>query len=319
MMDQKPPPLTPPECDLRDFPRMMLDITRLRSSTFDATLDDTAWRAGINLWLSAFHSVPAASLDNDEGVLCKAAGLNRDVKTWRKIRNAAMRGFILCSDGRWYHDTLSEFVLEAWIEKLGHRLSSGAGNAKRWKTKFDAEPIKADISNASALLAGLNPASKAIQKASRHISRSDPAGIETSDGQDGEIIQTGSQGKGQGKGEGILPFERSNGPKPVETSSDKPDWWPKLDKYGRITSEITDKIIFDVGKALLGKSSGGQIARLLKVQKYQWDRRAALDLLMQAEEKSTPSEWFAKCLHSSEMNDPPLSRHEVFPETEYRV
>ena len=71
-------PLTPTRCDLRDFPRMMLDITRLRSSEFDTTLDDAAWRAGVNLWMSAWHQVPAASLQNDDASLAKAAGLGRD-------------------------------------------------------------------------------------------------------------------------------------------------------------------------------------------------------------------------------------------------
>lgn len=195
-MTESLPPLTPLECDLRDFPRMMIDITRLRASAFDATPDDAAWRAGVNLWFSGFHSIPAASLDNDDGALCKAAGLGRDLRTWRKVRAAAMRGWVLCSDGRWYHLTVAEVALEAWLEKLTQRLSSGAGNAKRWGAVFDPEPVKAQIGIAIGLLSALNPASKALPKASRHH----PTGTDFPSHQEQKSIPSGSQGEGNEKG-----------------------------------------------------------------------------------------------------------------------
>lgn len=192
-MTERPPPLTPVDCDLRDFHRMMIDIPRLRASGFDATPDDAAWRAGLNLWMSGFHSIPAASLDDDEGTLCKAAGLGRDLRTFRKVREAAMRGWVLCSDGRWYHETVAEMALEAWLGKLGQRLSSGAGNAKRYGTTFDPEPIRAAIETGAAHLTALNPAAKCLPKFSRHISRQHPDGRDTSSQRDAENVQTGSQ------------------------------------------------------------------------------------------------------------------------------
>ena len=86
-------PLTPANCELRDFRRMFIDIPRLSGSEFDATPSDAAWRAGFNLWMTAWHSVPAASLDDHEASLCKAAGLGRDLRTWRQVREDAMRGY----------------------------------------------------------------------------------------------------------------------------------------------------------------------------------------------------------------------------------
>lgn len=188
-----PAPLTPPDCDLRDFPRMMIDITRLRQSAFDATPDDAAWRAGLNLWFSAWHSVPAGSLDADESALAKAAGLGRDVKTWRKVSAAALRGFVPCDDGRLYHETVCELVLEAWLEKLVQRLSSGAGNAKRWGASFDPKAIEAAIDHAAALLTQIAPQSKSIQKARRRHSRSQSQS-------DPDGMPIGSQEKGEGTG-----------------------------------------------------------------------------------------------------------------------
>lgn len=157
-------PLTPPGCDLSGFPRMMLDIPKLRGSTFDATLNDSAWRAGLNLWMTAWHQVPAASLDNSEEELTKAAGLGRDVKTWRKVQDIALRGWVAASDGRLYHDTLAALALEAWIDKLGQGLSSAAGNAKRHRLEFDPAPIYDDIRVAAEHLRALNPRSRSLAK-----------------------------------------------------------------------------------------------------------------------------------------------------------
>jgi hypothetical protein len=199
-----PEPLTPADCDLRDFPRMMIDISRLRQSAFDATPDDSAWRAGLNLWFSAWHSVPAGSLDNDEAGLTKAAGLGRDIRTWRKVRAAALRGFTVCADGRLYHETVCELALEAWIEKLVQRLSSGAGNAKRWGGSFDPAQIEAAIDHAVGLLAAIAPHSKSIQKARRRHSKPDAGGTGKQSRRDDETIPTGSQGTGEGTGTGII-------------------------------------------------------------------------------------------------------------------
>jgi len=190
---------------------MMIDISRLRQSKFDAMADDSAWRAGINLWFSAWHSIPAASLENDDEDLAKAAGLGRDLRTWMRIREKALRGFVLCSDGRLYHETVAELALESWTEKLVQRLKSGAGNASRWKVEFDPAPLEAEISETCSLLAALNPQSKYLAKASRRQSQSsapaipqgknaDPTGNDNQSHGDAKTIPQGSQETGTGTG-----------------------------------------------------------------------------------------------------------------------
>jgi hypothetical protein len=71
---------------------------------------------------------------------------------------------VLASDGLLYHETLAEFALEAWIDKLGSRLSSGAGNAKRYGHEHDPGPLYADIREAARLLANLNGKSRSLSK-----------------------------------------------------------------------------------------------------------------------------------------------------------
>lgn len=193
-----PAPLTPADCDLRDFPRMMIDIPRLFASEFDAVASDAEWRFGVTLWLKSFHQVPAASLPDDDAQLARICGLGRDVKTWRKCRPVALRGWVKADDGLLYHPVVAEISLEAWLDKLTQRLSSGAGNASRWGVEFDPEPIKADIAAAAVALAALNPKSRALSKqqaalALRKSRRDTPAEVPA--GQ--QDVPSGSQGKGR--------------------------------------------------------------------------------------------------------------------------
>jgi hypothetical protein len=215
--------LTPPDCDLRDFPRMMIDIQRLRGSGFDAITDDSAWRAGVNLWLTAWHQVPAASLDDDEASLAKAAGLGRDLRTWRKVQDLALKGWVRCQDGRLYHETIAEIALEAWIEKLGRRLSSGAGNANRYGREFDPAPVNADIAKAAELLTAINPKSKALSR--QHVvkaSTGTPIGVPPGPKKPPAGSPPGSQEK---RREGNIGSEdKSSGVQDAEPDLDKAAW-----------------------------------------------------------------------------------------------
>lgn len=199
-------PLTPRDCDLRDFPRMMIDIPRLFGSEFDATANDAEWRCGVTLWLKSFHQVPAASLPDDDAALARLCGLGRDVRSWKKCRDMALRGWVKASDGLLYHPVVAEIALEAWLDKLTQRLSSGAGNASRWGVEFDPEPIKAEIATAALLLADLNPKSRALTKqqaalALRKSRRETPTVVPTGrtpdPGGTTKPVPSGSQGKGR--------------------------------------------------------------------------------------------------------------------------
>lgn len=140
--DELPAPLTPPECDLRDFPFMQLDVLRLRDSDIAAVEDPEAFRAAVLAWCAAWHQVPAASLPNDEASLCRLLGYGRDMKTFRRARDGgALRGFVLCSDNRLYHRVVAEKANEAWSQKERQRERGRRGNAARWGSRKDASAI----------------------------------------------------------------------------------------------------------------------------------------------------------------------------------
>jgi hypothetical protein len=235
-------PLVPPETDLRDFPFMPVDIVRLFGSEFHTTATDSEWRAGVTLWLKSFHQVPAASLPADDASLARLAELGRDIKTWKKVKTGALRGWTLCDDGRYYHKVVAEKALEAWLEKVTQRKVSAAGNAKRYNLKFDPAPFDAEIEKARLLLSAINPQSRLLRKrppsATPNTSHDPPDG--RPDGNP-DPLQSGSQETGTRTrtGTGIEEKESAAQPlspappriedqsappdKPLPTSHPKPD------------------------------------------------------------------------------------------------
>lgn len=205
-------PLTPPGCDLRDFPKLMIDVPRLFASTFNATAsrNPLAWMIGHKLWYRSWHQVPAGSLPADPDDLCHLAELGFDRKSFDKAKALAMRGWVECDDGRLYHPVVCEVALESWQEKLRQRLASGNGNGKRWGVAFDPAPLAADLEDLIQCLERLNPQSKAIMKARKSLAgiasgipqgrSDDPTGIETASHRDDQNPGTLSQETGTGTG-----------------------------------------------------------------------------------------------------------------------
>lgn len=132
-----PEPMTPPDCDLRDFGFMPLDVSRLRDSDLAAEATGDEFRAAVLLWCASWHQVPAASLPNDERSLAHLSGYGRDVKGWRKVSSGALRGFMLCSDGRLYHALIAEKAAEAWAsrERFSEKRERDRERLKEWREK----------------------------------------------------------------------------------------------------------------------------------------------------------------------------------------
>ena len=119
-MTGAPDPLVPAEVDLREFQYMELDVRRLRDSRFAVQVSGDAFRAGLLLWCAAWHQVPAASVLDDDVELANLAGFGRFIKEFRRLKAEALHGWVLCSDGRWYHPVVAEKALAAWHSKLRH-------------------------------------------------------------------------------------------------------------------------------------------------------------------------------------------------------
>lgn len=126
-----PAPPIPADCDLQDFPFMPLQVARLRDSDLAAECSAEACWYAVLLWAASWHQLPAASLPDNDAVLTKLIGLGRDVKTFRKHKAQAMRGFVLCSDGRLYHPVVAAQAAESWSRKLRQRWHTECARIKK--------------------------------------------------------------------------------------------------------------------------------------------------------------------------------------------
>jgi Protein of unknown function (DUF1376) len=114
---------------------MPLDVVRLRDSDLALIATGDEFRAAVLLWCAAWYQVPAASLPSDERALAKLAGV--DAREWGKVREGAMRGWVLCDDGRLYHPVVAEKALEAWRGRQAYqrRREVDRERLKDWRSK----------------------------------------------------------------------------------------------------------------------------------------------------------------------------------------
>lgn len=142
-------PLTPPECDLTDFGSMFFDVRRLLTSEtwIEAAETPRLGHALMCLWMESWHQRPAASLPNNEPVLARLAMC--DLRTWKRIREKVMAGWVLCDDGRWYHPVVAEKALEAWGRKASYRDRTAAARAAKEAKKGDVTtPVTDSVTGA---------------------------------------------------------------------------------------------------------------------------------------------------------------------------
>lgn len=120
----------PPNVDIRSFDDMPLNVRAVRDSDTLAEVSDEGFKAAFQLWCAAWHQIPASSVPNNDEKLARLAGYGRDVKRWKKVRDEALRGFFLCSDGRLYHLYMCDKAWEAW----GRSAAGKASAERRWGT-----------------------------------------------------------------------------------------------------------------------------------------------------------------------------------------
>lgn len=136
-MSELPEPLTPPDCDLRDYEWMPIDINRLLTSETWILGSADECKAALTLWCEAWRQLPAASLPDDDRML---AHLSRVGSGWKRIRDAVMRSWIKCADGRLYHPVVAEKARESWALKLGQKQRTRAATEARKNKKHNVTP-----------------------------------------------------------------------------------------------------------------------------------------------------------------------------------
>lgn len=131
-MSARPVPLVPAEVDLRSLEYMPLYIATLfNSKTWLLTKrKPELMRPLLALWLAAWQSVPAGSIEADDDVMADAAELG--FEPWIDMKDDLLRGWKLCSDGRYYLPSMVPMVMRGWALVTGKRKAGKAGAKARW-------------------------------------------------------------------------------------------------------------------------------------------------------------------------------------------
>ncbi|NBD02158.1 DUF1376 domain-containing protein [Burkholderia thailandensis] len=215
-MNDLPNPLTPADCDLRDFPFMPLDVVRLRDSDLSVHATGEEFRSAVLLWCASWHQMPAASLPDDDRSLAQLAGFGRVVSEWQKVREGALRGWMKCSDGRLYHPVVAEKARDGWTAKLKQRFKTECARIKKHCQRHEVPYVEPDFDEwvaagcpqgQTANVPGTPPKrpkdnGAASQGQTGNVPGDEPnAGAGQTTGVPGEID---SKGQGEGQGEGQL-------------------------------------------------------------------------------------------------------------------
>lgn len=133
-----PAPLIAADVHLDGVPYMPLLVDRLLSSEFDRIANDREWRAGVTAWCRAWQETPAGSLPSDDASLAKLMGFGREIAAWKKVKANALRGFVLCSDGRLYHPLICEQAAKVWKQRVEWRRLKAAQRGRPPQPDQDA-------------------------------------------------------------------------------------------------------------------------------------------------------------------------------------
>lgn len=90
------------------------------------------------MWSVAWEQIPCGSFPNDEALI--AARLELPPKAWQKNRDILMRNWWLASDGRLYHDTVTQRVL-AMLDKRANDAKRAAARRARDAESDGTQPL----------------------------------------------------------------------------------------------------------------------------------------------------------------------------------
>lgn len=151
-MTDLPEPLTPADCDLTGMEWMPLFGHRLFHSNFGSKASDAEFRAALQLWWASWTQVPAASLPDDDVILCNLAGYGKDIKSWKKLRAGnVLHGFVKCSDGRLYHALLAKEAILAFERRLqaAKKREADRKRLQQWRDEQERKRQEAESGNGS--------------------------------------------------------------------------------------------------------------------------------------------------------------------------
>ena len=109
-----------------------MDVDRMQQSDTWALAPAEVRPWLLMMWVTAWGLTPSGSLPGDEAVLCARIGMAP--KVFAKHRALLLRGWTRADDGRLYHETITELVLQ-----MLQRRKSEAERKAEYRAKKDSE------------------------------------------------------------------------------------------------------------------------------------------------------------------------------------
>lgn len=323
-----PAPLVAAEVDLTDFAYMELDVRKLRDSRFGAEVSGDAFRAGVMLWCASWHQVPAGSVPDDDIELANLAGYGRFVKEWKKSRDQALQGFVKCSDGRLYHETVAEKANAAWNAKLQHHYDRAcdrlrkANKARKDKGLELIPELTFEAWNETRISARV-PMERAEASAGIPPNADKPSG--------GIPPENALKGRGNGEGEGegdSLSEAKASGasappePGPAAERSPLPAT-PPSEPAPKTAAELTKAELWTAGKSLLeaqgmpAKQCGTFVGKLVK----DFGDEIVVDSVRAAvlEQPADAASWLKAACQARAGQRKPVNRQQAIEDENHRV
>jgi hypothetical protein len=123
---------------------MRLDTVRLLDSDLFALSTGDEFKAAVSLWCKSWTQRPAASLPTDDRILRKLSGVD-SMAAWNKLKAMALRGWVLCGDGRLYHPVVAEQALVAWDESQQYRHNKEAAAERKRNERVERSELFAAL------------------------------------------------------------------------------------------------------------------------------------------------------------------------------
>jgi hypothetical protein len=283
---------------------MPLVIARLRKSTawIKAKRRPELGFYMVNLWIAAWHTVPAASLEDDEDVLADAAMC--DLNKWPEVRDEVLRDWVKCSDGRLYHPAVAEKAIESWDAKRAQvKRTSAATAARAVKLREKGHDTRTSIDTTA--IVGRRDERGDPRVVERAVERSEERDGVRNDG----VTSTNRYGEGEGNGEWNYSAPTGAGGEPPPM----PDLViavSALNVAGRDLTDDEEKLVWNGALALLvpsyGLGSGNEKTREAKARMFVGglgkrlkeagvERRALFDVIQAAcaERPVNPETWLS--------------------------
>ncbi|MCA8017760.1 hypothetical protein [Burkholderia metallica] len=128
MTDSLRPPPYPSDTRAKGW-RFELDYERIRQSDTWALAAPEIRPWLLMLWMTAWEQTPCGSLPDDDELI--AARIGMPTEQFQAIKKRLMRGWWLAEDGRMYHSTMVERVLEMTERRDGERVRKANQRAKK--------------------------------------------------------------------------------------------------------------------------------------------------------------------------------------------